>query len=226
MNDDITNYPLAWPFGWERISLMNRTRSQFGKHSIISSARQLENEIRLMRGRDMIISTNLRVRNDGLPYSNQRPPEDTGVAVYFEWKKKPIVFACDKYRAIEDNLWAIVKHLEALRGQERWGVGSLDQAFAGYAALPDPNERTWWDVLRVTITAGKEEIKAAYFKLANQYHPDHGGDLDNLVAAMKSALDGMCLAFGIDDRMIKPVPEWGPVVDGGKVEIVIEEIGA
>lgn len=50
-------------------------------------------------------------------------------------------------------------------------------------------------------------------------------DLDNLVAAMKSALDGMCRALGINDKNIRPIPDWGPVVEGGKVEVVIEEIG-
>lgn len=176
MNEDITNYPLSWPFGWERTSYGNRRRSQFGNHSIISSARALENELRLMRGRNMIISSNLKVRADGFPYSNQRTPDDCGVAVYFDWKNKPIVFACDKYRTVEDNLWAIVKHLEALRGQERWGVGSLDQAFAGYAALPDPNGKKWWEVLNVRPDASSDEIRKAYITMVKQYHPDAGGD--------------------------------------------------
>lgn len=176
MNEDITNFPLSWPFGWERTNQYQRKQSQFGKHSIISSARMLENEIRLMRGRHMIISTNLHIRNDGIPYSAQRTPDDSGVAVYFEWKNKPIVFACDKYRTVEDNLWAIVKHIEALRGQERWGVGSLDQAFAGYAALPDPNAKQWWEVLNVSKMASNDEIRMAYLRLAKQHHPDAGGD--------------------------------------------------
>lgn len=176
MNEEITNFPLSWPVGWGRTKNFERKSSQFGKHSIISSARILENEIRLMHGKGMIISTNLRVRNDGLPYSNQRMPDDAGVAVYFEWKKKPIVFACDKYKTVEDNLWAIVKHLEALRGQERWGVGSLDQAFAGYMALPDPVTRKWWEVLGVPSDSDDATIKMAYLRLAKIHHPDAGGD--------------------------------------------------
>lgn len=176
MNEEITNFPLSWPVGWGRTKHFERKSSKFGKHSIISSARILENEIRLMHGKGMIISTNLRVRNDGLPYSNQRMPDDAGVAVYFEWKKKPIVFACDKYKTVEDNLWAIVKHLEALRGQERWGVGSLDQAFAGYMALPDPVTRKWWEVLGVPSDSDDATIKMAYIRLAKFHHPDAGGD--------------------------------------------------
>ena len=176
MNEDITNFPLSWPFGWERTQNGKRKHSQFGSHTVASSARELESEIRLMRGRNMIISTNKQVKANGIPYANQRTPDDAGVAVYFQWKDKPIVFACDKYLTVEDNLWAIVKHIEALRGQERWGVGSLDQAFAGYAALPDPDQKKWWEVLNIPRTATSEEIRRAYLSLAKQYHPDAGGN--------------------------------------------------
>jgi hypothetical protein len=127
----------------------------------------------------MIISSDLKVKANGLPYSNQRTPDDPGVAVYFKWHKRDLVFACDKWLSIEDNLWAIVKHIEAIRGQERWGVGSLDQAFAGYAQLPDPDARKPWEVLGISATASDEEIRKAYYNLARQYHPDtgdNGGD--------------------------------------------------
>lgn len=189
MNEDITNYPLSFPLNQPRTPASERRRAQFTtrrhrysgygptrKHSVAESAQALEDEIRRMGGMDMIISSNLKVKANGLPYSNQRTPEDPGVAVYFKWKKRDLVFACDKWITVEDNLWAIVKHIEALRGQERWGVGSLDQAFAGYAALPDPDARKWWEVLGVPETADDATIKSAYIKLAKQNHPDHGGD--------------------------------------------------
>lgn len=179
MNDDITNFPLTWPMGWKRTPLHQRTRSQFGAHSVFSSANELHAEVRRLGGRNVVISTNLRVRQDGLPYSNQRTPDDAGVAVYFVWKQKPIVFACDRWRSVEENLWAIIKHIEALRGQERWGVGSLDQAFAGYAALPAAGQtagESWWGVLKVDPFATLDEVKAAYRTLVKQHHPDTGGD--------------------------------------------------
>jgi hypothetical protein len=34
----------------------------------------------------------------------------------------------------------------------------------------------------------------------------------------------MCKALGINDRMIRPVPDWGQVVNGGKVEVSIVEL--
>lgn len=188
MNDDITNYPLSWPVNQTRTEPDKRRRAAFStrsrgftygpakKHSIAESARELELEIKRMGGSNMIISSNLKVKANGMPYSAQRTPDDPGVAVYFNWSKRDLVFACDKWLFIEDNLWAIVKHIEALRGQERWGVGSLDQAFAGYAALPDPDARAWWEVLFIDKTANNEQIRAAYLRLAKQYHPDAGGD--------------------------------------------------
>ncbi len=190
MNDEITSYPLSYPVNQPRTDPMKRkharftTRSRGGfgsygssrKHSVHESARELEAEIRRMGGKDMIISSNLKVKANGLPYSSQKQPDDPGVAVYFKWKDRDLVFACDSWLSVEDNLWAIVKHIEALRGQERWGVGSLDQAFMGYMQLPDPDARPWWEVLNVPKTASNEEIRAAYLKLAKQYHPDAGGD--------------------------------------------------
>lgn len=189
MNDDITNYPLYWPANQPRTEHNKRRHARFvsrgranyttglyspnRKHTIAEGARELEREIIRMGGRNMIISTNLKVKSNGLPYSGQRTPDDPGVAVYFHWRKRDLVFACDSWLSIEDNLWAIVKHIEALRGQERWGVGSLDQAFAGYAQLPDPDARPWWEVLGVDSTANNETIESAYIRLAKRYHPDN-----------------------------------------------------
>lgn len=188
MNDEITTFPLSYPVNQPRTKNNERKEARFitrargygygtsRRHSVHESARELELEIRRMGGTSMIISSNLRVKANGLPYSGQKQPDDPGVAVYFKWKKRDLVFACDKWTTVEDNLWAIVKHIEALRGQERWGVGSLDQAFAGYMQLPDPDQRQWWEVLGVAATADNEQIRQAYLRLAKQYHPDAGGD--------------------------------------------------
>jgi hypothetical protein len=46
----------------------------------------LINEIRRLGGDNAILSTNIKLRVDGLPYSNQAQPNDTGAAVYFNLK--------------------------------------------------------------------------------------------------------------------------------------------
>jgi hypothetical protein len=97
-----------------------------------------------------VISTNLKLRLDGLPRSDQATPADPGVAVYFELDGKTIVLACDKWNRVADNIYAIAKHVDALRGQDRWGVGTVEQAFRGYTALPSGDGTDpWWHVLGV-----------------------------------------------------------------------------
>ena len=186
MNDK-TAYPLSWPDGWPRTEKHRRQESRFQRpvkfaarrHSMDEVRRELANEIDRLGARKAILSTNVRLRLDGLPYSNQAQPDDTGAAVYFELKQKPVSLACDKWRRVEDNIWAIVKHVESIRGQDRWGVGNIEQAFRGYMALPErASGSAWWETLGVTINASEEQVKDAYRLLVKKHHPDTGGDVE------------------------------------------------
>lgn len=166
------SYPLYWPEGWPRAKSHQVKRARFGDHSVNEGRRVLADQVRLFGGRDLIISSNLELRLDGNPRSNQKQPSDRGVAVFFERDAVPMALACDIYTTIEDNLWALCRTLDALRQIERDGSPSLiNRAFKGFAALPDPNERKWWEVLNVPETATNEEIKKSYFDKARQYHP-------------------------------------------------------
>jgi hypothetical protein len=144
---------------------------------VFTARRELESEIRKFGGRDLIISSNLELKLDGTPRSGQKQPADKGVAVFFERKNEPMALACDVYSSVEDNLWALVRTLEALRQIERDGSPALiNRAFKGFAALPDPNTRHWWEVLGVEKTADNTVIRAAFIRLAKLHHPDAGGD--------------------------------------------------
>lgn len=137
------------------------------------------NELRLLGAGNEILSTNLKLKIDGLPYANLPQPNDVGAAVYFDFKKKPVSLACDKWNRVEDNVWAIAKHIEALRGQERWGVGTMEQAFRGYMALPAIGESSasdWWKTLGVAVNATPDQVRTAYRLLVKKHHPDTGGD--------------------------------------------------
>lgn len=186
MNDK-TAYPLSWPEGWPRTEKYRRQESRFKRaasfaarsHSMDEVRRELANEIDRLGARKAILSTNVRLRLDGLPYSNQAQPDDTGAAVYFELKAKPVSLACDKWQRVEDNIWAIVKHVESIRGQNRWGVGNIEQAFRGYVALPErAGGSAWWETLGITINASEEQVKEAYRLLVKKHHPDAGGDVE------------------------------------------------
>lgn len=188
-------YPLHWPTGQARTAAYRRRENpHFSRNlSVMGALRDVQEEVRRLNGRDLVVSSNIKLRIDGLPRSDQRIPDDPGVAVYFERKAVRLAFACDKYDRPEHNLRAIAMHLEALRGMERWGVGSLDQAFAGYQALPDPDApRSWWDVLGMSLAdvqavrnlgaamAG-ELLLREYRNRAKTVHPDAGGTQEAFV---------------------------------------------
>lgn len=184
-----TAYPLSWPEGWPRTAPHARRDSPFRRpvsyaargHSMDECRRELGRELNLLTARKEVLSTNVQLRLDGLPYSNRAQPADPGAAVYFELKGKPVSLACDKWRRVEDNIWAIVKHIEAIRGQHRWGVGNVEQAFRGYMALPAPGQTSganWWQTLGVAINAPPEQVREAYLLLVKKHHPDRQGDPD------------------------------------------------
>ena len=176
--DSTRAYPLYWPEGWSRAT--SHKSARFGDHSVNEGRRVVADQVRLFGGRDLIISSNLELRLDGNPRSNQKQPVDRGVAIYFKRREQDVALACDIYMTVEDNLWALCRTLDALRQIERDGSPSLiNRAFKGFAALPDPNVREWWEVLNVPRTASAVEIRMAYIRLAKQYHPDtgdNGGD--------------------------------------------------
>lgn len=185
-------YPLYWPEGWPRS--MSSKRARFGDHSVAEGRRVVVDQVRLFGGRDLIISSNLELRLDGNPRSNQRQPGDRGVAIFFKRADQDMALACDIYTTVEDNLWALCRTLDALRQIERDGSPSLiNRAFKGFAALPDPDQREWHQVLGVPPTASEEQIRQAYFLQAKVYHPDNPqtGDADlfrQLQQAYESAL--------------------------------------
>lgn len=175
-NGTITAYPLAWPVGWARTRHPQRAR--YSQDRTLAQAREeVISGVRLMGGARLIISSNLELRMDGLPWSGQRQPTDKGIAVYFNYKGKPVAFACDKWATIEDNLWAVKLTIDAMRQIERSGVSELlERAFKGFDALPAPSGAAWWEILGVSAISPIDDIKAAFRTLARKHHPDMGGD--------------------------------------------------
>ena len=174
-------YPLHWPNGWPRTK--NPQRSRFDV-SMATARDGLFAEIARMSGSYPVLSSNLELRNDGLPRAQQREPIDAGVAVYFMRKGKQMVFACDRWDRAKDNVRAIEKTIEAMRGIERWGASDmLERAFSAFEALPAPGsmvKRSWRDILgfEPDRRPTKEDIESAYRAKAKKAHPDAGGSND------------------------------------------------
>jgi hypothetical protein len=147
MNDP-QRYPLSWPTGWDRTPRHQRKRSVFRSHgrelTVAEAIGRLSDELDRLRAHNTVLSTNLDTRLDGLPRSGQPEPSDPGAAVYFTLKEQPRCLACDTWLRVAENIAAIAQHIDALRRIDRYGVGTMDQAFAGYAALP-PSAEDWTD---------------------------------------------------------------------------------
>ena len=176
-----TAYPLQWPNGRPRTPQYQIRPSKFEPTSFAVARDNLLAELKRLGARNVVLSTNTELRQDGLPYSGRRQPDDCGVAVYFtDRKQRQMALACDRWKKIEDNLRAITKTIEALRGIERWGSGEmLDAAFTGFAALPpSPQSKPWHEVLGVMPKASFVEVNDAYRRESLRHHPDRGGSTE------------------------------------------------
>lgn len=193
-------YPLQWPAHQPRKLSHQRRRAAF-KVSLGHARDELLDELRLLGARDVIITSNVATRRDGLPYADAREPSDPGVAVYFErpfkgGKAQQYVFACDTFDLFLHNLRAVGMTVAALRAIQRYGATEmLEQAFTGFAALPPGGRVTqWWEVLGVPPRASVAEITAAHRELVMIHHPDRGGDsvrMAEINAARDAALSAL-----------------------------------
>lgn len=175
-------YPVSWPTGrakegGRKQALWQSGGSQLNFDQAVGRLRKQVNAItpfgRSWRVREQTLSTNYELRVDGRPRRDRGRPFDQAVAFYFELDGQPHVLACDRFDRIEDNIAAIAAHIEALRGQERWGVADMKQAFAGHVALPAPEQ--WWQVLGVSEHATADDVDRAWREKMRAAHPDHGG---------------------------------------------------
>lgn len=194
-------YPLTWPAMQPRVPAYNRTRAAF-KVGLGEARDGLLRELRLLGASNVIISSSMATRRDGLPYADAREPHDPGVAVYFDrlikMKSIPFVIACDTYTLVRFNMRAIGVTVESLRAMKRHGASSLlEQAFTGFAALPAaPIGPPWWQVLGVAQNADRDQIRDAYRELARKHHPDVGGSADLMARINRAYYEAIALRGG------------------------------
>lgn len=194
-----TAYPLAWPMGWPRTPTPERNRLFKRDVSIHLAIETLNAELRRFDAKEIVISSNVALGSSS--------PKDKGVCIYFKLRSgpkydaplRPYALPCDRWDRVEHNLWALAKHIEALRGQQRWGVGTIDRAFAGYTALHAPGESsaaTWYNVLGVPASCTYETALEAYRSEARRCHPDRNGGTHDAMARLNSSWDQARMAFG------------------------------
>jgi hypothetical protein len=181
MNQPVEAYPLCWPDGWKRTHPSHRDWLRGRLESTGKVRDRVIDEVRLMGGTGLIISSNVPVRRDGLMYSNVKEPDDPGVAVYFTYQKKPMCFACDRYTNVSDNVRAIALTINAIRGLARWGASDMmERAFRGFTALPEKATAPWREVLGFDAfeDVTPDDLDAKFRDLVKIHHPDQGGDAE------------------------------------------------
>jgi len=176
----IEAYPLQWPVGYPRTKWPTNGY-RFTPKSFAVERDGLISELKRMGARDVVLSTSVPLRQDGLPYATfgKKTVPDVGVAVYFTIDKEPMTLCCDKWNSLEANIRAIQMSVDAMRSLDRWGVSEiLKRVFTGFKAIPEKvDAKPWWEVLGVSAQSSKEDIKKAYWRLAKIHHPDTGGNL-------------------------------------------------
>lgn len=234
IHEGVEAFPLHWPQGWMRTPAGQRQRAKFHRQAtknspsgssyttkesmtVASARKRLLSELGAFTRvgqpwrvdpNQVVISSNLPVRLDGLPYSNVKEPADPGVAVYFLLDQVPHCLPCDRWATVADNIAAIAAHLGALRGMERWGVGDVRAAFAGFRALPPAGanvqptftveqaaqwlaEQSGLQCSAVDLIGVPANIQLAYRAAAKRLHPDAGGSAEafSLLQDVKRVLE-------------------------------------
>lgn len=193
-HDSIKRYPLEWPVGWVRTLPGKRINAPFRRYNKrlngYDATARLETELERLGAKGAVLSTNVSLRLDGRPRSDEAP-RDPGVAVYFSFKGKATVLAADRYLTVADNIAAIAGHIEALRRIERYGVGTIEQALAGYRSLPADTAANWRAVFGFAVdkTPTLEQLDTAYKDAAKKHHPDRPGGSDESMAHVNRARD-------------------------------------
>lgn len=176
-------YPLLWPHWRLRTPASARKRARFTTNervhdkrldgttytwnrqkdiSVFDAVKRVLDESDRIGARGLVVSSNLELRNDGIPRSGQKDPADPGICVYFDLGGKPRAMACDTYDTVAGNIAAVAAHIEATRAIERHGVATVAEMFEGFTALPAPGatrKRPWREVMAELNRAREEALR-------------------------------------------------------------------
>lgn len=150
--------------------------------TIYKAVQLLTEELSRMGAKSITITSNLKLKKDGQPVSNQREPDDKGVAAIFIRGDKTFTVAIDRYSRIADNIKAISRTINAYRQIERDGGPEVfESAMYGFTrGLPAPGETTNsvgrdpWAIMGLDrISLDEKVLKSRWRELSKKYHTDN-----------------------------------------------------
>jgi len=179
----VNAFPLSWPSHFARTKW--REHGKF-KTALPAAIKNVQSSLKLFASdsgkklENLVISSNVSLGSDS--------PSDPGVSVWFVWDGLQVCIPVDRYHTVASNLQAIHHILEARRVELRHGTLALVRAtFTGFLALPAPAGKHWTDVLALPRDCSREDVKAAYRRLASQHHPDKPGGSHEKMAELNLA---------------------------------------
>lgn len=198
MADTPEAFPLAWPSHKTRTPHNARRYGRFKKDdrwiSRDQACRRVQDEVAKLGGAYLVVSSDVPIRRDGMPYSNRSvEPDDPGVCVYFRLHGKPYAMACDTYTKLAQNIAAVAAHIEATRQIERHGVATAAETLQAFTALPSPKKPH--EILGVSAGAGADEVRKAWRAKITTAHPDQSGT-HAAAAEINAARDAMLKLIG------------------------------
>lgn len=186
-------FPLQWPDGWPRTADWKReSDSRFGSSvyrglTMGRTRDQLSIELQRLGAKNAVISTNVALRSDGLPYATQKQISDPGVAVYFTLKGRALTMARDHYKTVAGNMRSLTLAIQAMRQLERHGGSTMmERAFTGFAAIAPPDWKKPWREVFGVKPDWRGDLRALFKEKAKHRHPDAGGN-DDLMAELNIA---------------------------------------
>lgn len=127
-----------WP-GRARPANYSPKKAPFKGRAWNAIERKLETELAHLKAKEVTISLDLdfgSFRSDGGIYADARPRTPKVIVAFLDGRNAVRrQFPCDTYAFWQDNVWAIVLTLEALRAIDRYGVTQGDQQYVGFAQL-------------------------------------------------------------------------------------------
>jgi hypothetical protein len=176
------SFPLQWPLGRGKTTSYQRRDAAF-KTSMGKAREELLRQLKLLGARNVVISSNIatyiRAGQEYMYVDQRKSMDEPGVAVYYSWKNEQYALACDRWKTVADNLQALNKTVEAIRGLERWGTGEMVKAaFMGFKELPAQTqaEVSIWDTLELRVKPQSPDVvRDAFRRLSKIRHPDVPG---------------------------------------------------